>query len=278
MNLGPAPSPPTPAPPTATSLTKMPTPPSLFVLVPGFGGPHIPEKLDILQKNIARIQSFPWAKLHITICVYDTTTFMHVPSLLREHPCITWVYEPGIVGQYIHKWARPSATAAYDYVMIILDDVELQENMDFNALLQLDRMFAFDIYSPTMTHDSMYQFNYMLTEPEKDVVSIKITCACEAFCYFMRLSAYEKYYPLVDPTNNPWLWGLDMCLYKVFGMRIGLLNHMTMKHHYKNECYTLRPDANPMDGREHLFQTLGVTAQELSEQKAILYWIFATPT
>lgn len=247
---------------------------SLFVIVPGFGGPHVRHKVEILRSNLAVIEKYPWKTLQVRVCVYDNNAAFDIPSDLRDHPRIHWIFETGIVGQFIHKWASPNEIAThFDYVMILLDDIELSvDNFDFSTIIRWDNMFHLDIYSPSMTPTSKYQFQYMLQKPNQPY-HISVTSACEAFCYFMPSASYSKYYQHIDPIRNPWLWGIDMCIHKYLGMRVGLINCMTMHHYYKNECYAQRPDADPTKGYNSVLARFGVTSEELADQKAVMYYI-----
>lgn len=250
-------------------------PPSLFVIVPGFGRPHLAEKFDILRNNLQVIQSYPWSKLKIRVCVYDPDAIASLPEDLRNHPDIEWIVEPGIVGQYIKRNAHPETVAGYTYMLIVLDDIKLHNNVSFDTLLRYDAMFRFDIYSPSMCSESKYQFEYMLSKPAM-ISHILATTACEAFCYFMPLASFTKYYEHIEPDKNPWLWGMDMCILKCIGLRPAILNHMVMTHYYKNECYALRADKDPVEGYNYVMEKYGVSTAELSEQKAVLYHIIDT--
>ena len=245
----------------------------LFVIIPGFGGPHYEKKIQILQNNISILQSSDWSQLDIRVCVYDEAIMSYVPMELINHPNITWIHKRGIVGQFIHEFATPELVSLYDYILIILDDIELYPSVDFKKIVATDKILKMDIYSPCMTLDSKFQFKYMLHIPDQPP-SIKITPACEAFCYFMRSDVYPSYWKHIDPQRNPWIWGLDMCLLKCLGLRACIFNHMEMKHWYKNECYHMRPDSNPCDGYNSVIEKFGVTSEELADQPAILYWIF----
>lgn len=247
--------------------------PSLFVIIPGFGGPHYKEKVAFLENNLKILRKCAWSRLTIRICVYDPDIFLYVPDCLRSDPSIEWIVEQGIVGQFIHKHAPPQIVETYDYVLIILDDIELEPSVDFERVTKIDKVFHMDVYSPCMTLDSKYQFQYMLHVPHP-LCHMKVVSACEAFCYFMPTSSYHKYYMHIDPVNNPWIWGLDMGIHKCLGLRVIILNNMLMKHHYKNECYQMHPDINPCDGYNHVLSKFNVTSTDLADQKAVLYWIF----
>lgn len=252
---------------------------SLFVLVPGFGGPHEQEKVRILENNLGILRKMQWAKLEIRVCVYDEGIMKAVPHYLRNDPCIRWIMEKGIVGQYIYKYATPEYVKEnFDFALIVLDDIELQECVDFNKMIQIHDMFHLDLYSPSMTHDSKYQFKYMLHMPEQGNehmrLLMKITCACEAFCYFIPNASYQKYWKHIEPETNPWIWGLDMCLYKCLHLRPGVINTMQMKHHYKNECYSQHPHINPYDGFLSVLDKYKVTKEELQDQRSVIYSVF----
>ena len=280
---------------------------SLFVIVPGFGAPHTQKKLEILQSNLAIIRSHPWTSLEVVVCAYDseTTYDMHPrcsstyepigstydsESTYDMHPrCsstyeplgsthdsesfpgVRWVEEKGVVGDFIRRHASAITT---DYVMILLDDVELQPDVNFTQLLEFQRQFQFDIVSPTLTRKSKYQFEYMRTNPFEPY-DIKVVACCECFCLFFPAAAYQKYYALLTP-HNPWLWGLDMMLWKVFGFNIGMLNRMTMHHHYKGESYAPHLP-NPAEGYQYEIKKYGVNNDDLVNQPAEHYWITMNP-
>lgn len=246
--------------------------PSLFVIIPGFGPPHIDVKVNILEKNLRHIRSYPWKCLKIRVCVYDARAISAIPDHLLRDPGIEWVLSPGIVGQFIHRFAPPAITNEFDYVLLLLDDVELMPNVDFGCILEYDNMFHFDIYSPSMTPTSKIQFEYMVFAPNSPC-HLAVTSACEMFCYFMPSKSFAKYYGHLEPDNNPWLWGMDMCILKCIGLKPVIINYMNMHHHFKNECYALRPDQKPEEGYKFVMKKYNVTTEELAAQHAVLYYL-----
>jgi hypothetical protein len=44
---------------------------SLFVIIPGYGGPNVETKRRILISNVKTIRSGGWGRVHIRICCYD---------------------------------------------------------------------------------------------------------------------------------------------------------------------------------------------------------------
>jgi len=228
------------------------------------GEPHLEHKLALLKSNLAILRTS--MRLKVSVCCYQ-------PVPTWDEPDVTWHVKKGIVGEFIMEFANPDAIQE-EYVMILLDDVELQPNFDGNKLIEYQKRFGFDILSPTLTRKSKYQFEYMRTTPGTEY-QLKITPCCECFCMFFPHASYQKYYNLLTP-HNPWLWGLDMMLYKVFQFRIGMLNKMTMHHHYKGESYDGLVD--PSKGREYEFNTYHQTEKELARQVSEHYWITENPS
>lgn len=242
--------------------------PSLHVFISGFGAPHAEEKKRILRNNMAIINKHAWSRVHYTICCYDDTDL----SEYDGHDNVRIIRDPLIVGQYIEKYLVPDTrSTAFDYILCTLDDIELQPDMDWEKLIHYTHYFDLDIVSPSMTYDSKYQFRYMLHDPQHTQPCLKITAALEYFCYFMRPSSYAKYYPHVNGQRNPWMWGLDMLLSKHVGVKTAVVNHMTMKHWYKNESYAVRTDANPCDGYNYVLERYNETTDGLACQPSVFY-------
>ena len=244
-------------------------------MIPGFGQPHLEEKLRILKTNLCKLAAFPGARVDVTLCVYDDSDVDPVVSaLLAEFAprlCIHVVREPGIVGQFLLRHAPPAKTSQYNYVMLLLDDVELQEDWDWGTVLRLKKQFHLNIVSPSLTPSSNYQYEYMRTIPSSPC-SLKLAAAAEMFCYFMDSESYAAYYKYLDAAN-PWLWGIDLVLHKHAGFHIGLLNHVTMHHHYQSTCYGNFPDIQPYDCFLKYLDRFHETPQTLAELPAAYYLI-----
>jgi hypothetical protein len=247
---------------------------ALFVLITGFGNPHWEHKLTILENNLKKITAYPWAYVDITICQFEDPNKYKIPQVLIDTYKLNIKYEAGIVGHFIKRWANPVTLKGYDYVLLLLDDIELI-NMDFKKLLSYQKEFGLDILSPCLTLDSKYQYKYLLHMPSSNV-NLKIASVCEYFCMFFPISSFSKYYEHVH-EDNPWMWGLDLVLHKHLGMKIGILNTMQMKHWYKSESYELRPDADPAEGYHRCIKRYGETPDSLANQIAIRYYIIETP-
>jgi hypothetical protein len=206
---------------------------NLFVLIPGFGEPHWDEKCAILDKNLAVIRRGPWQTVETHVCVYTTTgrRLDHVERIVPH-------YAPGIVGKFMLEHAHPDALQAkgFTHLLLLLDDVELQDDVDWARALRLYDDLTLDVVSPCLTTDSQVQYPYMVTKAATSNADAFLVNACEMFCYLMDMHGLRRYYRLLDP-ENPWLWGIDLILVKHGKLRVALLNRMTAKHWYKGEGY-----------------------------------------
>lgn len=250
------------------------TAPSLHVFLSGFGAPHVDEKRRIFRNNKAVIEASAWSRVRYTVCCYDDTDW----SEWEHDASITVIREKGIVGQFLHRHLVPGTPAVdgFDYLLLLLDDVELTpRTVHLTEMIRWMNEFQLDVISPCMTMDSKVQFDYMKHDSTLRWPAMRVTTVLEYFCYLTRPIWYSRYYRLIDPVHNPWGWNLDMMLYKRFGFRVGVLNHMLMKHWYKGESYASRQDANPHDGAAFVLRKWGVTAHELATQPAVRYLILS---
>lgn len=244
---------------------------SLYVLISGFGTPHWDHKVAILKNNLERIHDMTvWKKIKVCICQYSDPLIYQLPNEWMELYDIEIIYEKGIVGEFIHRYATPSRIAGYDYILCLLDDIELQQ-IQWDPMIRYVKDLDFDLLSPSLSLDSKHQYKYMLHEPY-NLSTIKVTSCCEYFCIFASTRNFKKYYDHVDP-NYPWMWGLDLILKKYLGLKVGVVNTMVMKHWYKNESYQDCPNIQPMIGYDAIVAKYGETKEALAEQSAVLYYI-----
>jgi len=271
--------------------------PSLFVLVPGWGAPHLAEKTAILAKNIARIASYPWSSVSVRVCVYDSAPEARLdPSEIRAafaaaaaaasaapapNVIAEVFYESGAPGDFVRRFAAPDdpAVCDADYALLLLDDVELQPDTDFAEMLRYQREFGPAIVSPTLTYDSLHVFPHMLqgaANPAGGIgayasrsCSAAVTPVCEFFAYFMDTAVtLRRYHAFLDP-ENPWMWGMDLLLYRRMGIKTILLSGVTMRHYFKGSGAAPETFA----ARRAYLAKHGETEESVAQQAPFLYYI-----
>lgn len=251
----------------------------LYVVIPGFGKPHLQEKIAIFENNMRVLSSYPY-EWYLTVCIYDEDLSIReklqsiVMSYLPEtHIC--FIQEKGIVGQFIKKYASPQQLLnnSIQYVMLLLDDVELiASSWSWNKLIYDYNQQGYDLCSPTMTHDSKYLFSYMLTKHvwnERNIDAIFITSACEFFCYFMNLKTYVRYYNEIQETH-PWMWGIDLVLTKHLHLKVAMLNYLQMKHYFQNTSTYSESTLEVFEKMREYLDKYKETQESLALQPAIL--------
>lgn len=260
---------------------------SLIVIIPGFGEPHLDQKIEILHQNIRILSNHPWKSLSIHVFVYTPNESLETTTaqLLTQLPSNVYFhkgprFDHGIVGEFIKLTKDVIAFENTSHVLILLDDVELKEPWNWKRLLFYQSFFDIDILSPTLTLDSAYVFPYMLHEivPEKNNSILKFTSACELFCMLMRKDAFEKYRAAIDTDVNPWLWGLDLVLFKYLKFKVALANAFTMKHYFQNknaDSYDINPKKrNPFHDMRVFLKRFDETQESLANQPAVLFRVF----
>jgi hypothetical protein len=254
----------------------------LLVVIPGFGPPHTSIKLDILTSNLNLLNAASATGVFTSVdvrifCYSDDAQVKRKLAAIQIPPHVNTdiIYIKGIVGEFLYKHVKPDHDG-YDYVMLLLDDIRLQEDVCFRRMLKLMDDFRLDIVSPTLTESSKILFPYMVTQrPTR--FELKIVPACEMFCYFMTRDAYKRYHAYLTP-ENPWLWGMDLLVGNKFGLRVGLLNAMRMHHYFQRTCYDQFPNLDPFKCMHAYLANYGETQQSLAQLPAAYYYIVSSNT
>jgi hypothetical protein len=277
--------------------------PSLFVLIPGWGAPHLREKRAILGVNLKRIASHHWSSVHIRVCVYDASPEARLDpgdihaafiaaaeaaaAVPRPKVIVEVLYDAGAPGDFIRRFAAPDdpAVCDADYALLLLDDVELQPDTDFAEMLRYQRDFGPAIVSPTLTYDSLHVFPHMLQGAAAADAgsglgvgvgayaprgpSASVTPVCEFFAYFMDTAVtLPRYHAFMDP-ENPWMWGADLLLHCRMGIKAILAGGVTMRHHFKGSGATPETFA----ARRAYLAKHGETEESVAQQAPFLYHI-----
>ncbi len=232
----------------------------LLVIIPGFGNPHWDTKVDILRKNIASVSAyFQEYAFHIIQYTQDK----QLPEDILTNPNIHVVHDKGILGRNIHVHAPPSILDTHqpDYVMILLDDLELEAPVDWEHVLTMQKELDLDILSPVLTERRMSYWPFMIHYDDPALVA-QITTRCELFCYFMKPDAYKTYYTFCDP-QNPWMWGMDFMIVSHMKLRVGILNRVRMLHHFWRTEDTNDPNHCPRKDCDAYLAKYGTSWDEL---------------
>lgn len=239
----------------------------LLVIVPGFGESNWDAKVEILRKNIDTVRGF---FTEYTFRIVQYTLEKDLPADILSDANIEVIKDTGILGRNLHVHAPPSYVDDQkpDYVMLILDDVELQAPFDWQQVLGLSQAMNLDVASPVLTSRSMTVWNFMTRVSDPNVIAAIMT-RCELFCYIMKPSAYAKYYSFVDPMN-PWMWGMDFMLHTHMNLRVGLLQNVCMIHHFWRTSPTHDPKHDPSKDQQTYLEKYSVNWNELQQLPSVI--------
>lgn len=233
----------------------------ILVVLPGFGGNNIKEKIEIFCHNLKNIsKNLKDHSIDFEIFNFDKTCYNLASFNFNEngnkYPNINIINENmirGVVGEFLYKYITPSFVNQknYEYVMILLDDVMLI-NTDFSKMMKIIDNYSYDILSPALTHESTC---HTIMKDSKNMCEItNYTCfrhvnAVELFCYFMKKDVYNKYHSILDEKTS-WLWGIDFSLHNL-GFKCGIVDSFLVKHMYPRGMsnYSNLPD--PEEEMEH---------------------------
>lgn len=200
----------------------------LLVTIPGIGDNHFEEKKIILKNNINIIKKTFSGDIDFLLFNYSNNDF----SIFEN---VKVIKEKGIIGQFIFNKLKPDSLKEYDYIILMLDDIELSDNFNIDEMINIYNDNNLDILSPSLTKDSKFSHNGFMLENEKFEGKLRIVNFCEYFLYIMSIESYTRYWNLFDEKTY-WLWGIDLCLDKQ-GFKMGIINDFKIKHYYISESY-----------------------------------------
>ena len=210
---------------------------TLDVIIPSIGRPHFDEKLVLLRQNLATLTKCESVVVSVHCFLYSSGAeeLARVVDVLVSAVPVERVVvhmEPGHLGSFMYRYIQPEFMRRYDYMMFLLDDIELPRDFDVASWIACYKLYDVDVLSPTMSLSSSSQ---TIMKKPAEVVSgqIRDVDFLEFFCYLMTPSVYAKYYTLLD-ENTRTLWGVDLLMHGR-GLRMGIHNNVEMVHHYSRE-------------------------------------------
>ena len=233
-----------------------------LIVIPGFGAPHILEKLEILKHNLPFFEP-----LHADIHIFCYSEEAVGALGMLEVPCMKVTYEKGIIAQFLHRHITPHVTDRYDRIIITLDDVQFDSSVDFAKLWDLKIVNGLDVVSPVLAERKMSWWAHMIHDPSPKASVIRRLTMTELFCYVMDKEAYKKYYNFIDAAN-PWTWGMDFLIYHEMKLNVALVNNMCMHHHFSNP--RLPEHSDPRIDAEAYLAKYGLTMEQASQRNFYL--------
>ena len=199
---------------------------NFLLIIPGYGGKEWEIKSVCINKSINKIKNTCPENSNFTIKIfnYDSSPNNFNFGEFEE------IIKPGILGEFIYNYVKPSLVENYDYIILMLDDIILQDNFNLKDALNILNLHNLDLISPSLTLDSIHTHRESLVDLN-NTSNNKIGRICnfvEFFFYIIPSKSYNNYYSLFY-KDTKWMWGIDYCMDHL--MKMCILDNMNMKHY-----------------------------------------------
>lgn len=239
----------------------------ILVAVCGVGNPNFDKKITGIINNIDIIEKTAPVKYYnnIDFIFYCYDNSLQDQLVPRKNCKI--IRETGYVGEFIYKHLQPEAVACYDRIIVMLDDIVIQPDFNIAKIMKIQDDYDFDLISPTLTQDSEFSYEFMLCKTTENNNYVMSTRFVEFFMYIMKpySDSYAKWLSCFD-QHTKYMWGIDNILNLEHGLKLGLINNMTIKHLFKGELCNWR---NGDDERKRVFNNI-VTKHQKNNTKTVI--------
>ena len=185
----------------------------ILVIIPGISDLKL---IPVLKSNISKLKE---TVNEVSIHLYDYKNF-NLDNIVTVDKIIQ-----GDLNLYEVFIYYDNYVDNYDYILILLDDVYLN-NFQLDYMINNHEKHNLDISSPSITLDSCWSHANMKTRNENN---IDILYSLELFCYLLKPNSYHLWTSIMDPENG-FGWFIDLNLYKILGLNLGLFHNLTVAH------------------------------------------------
>ena len=238
---------------------------NFLLVIPGYGGKEWITKSDCINQSINKIkQTAPENSIFtIKIFNYDSSPNNFNFGDFEE------TIKPGILGEFIYNYIKPALVENYDYIILMLDDIILQDNFNLKEALVILNLYNLDLISPSLTVDSVHTHRETLVDLH-NANNSKIGRICnfvEFFLYIIPAKSYHKYFKFFH-ENTKWMWGIDYCMGCL--MKMCILDNMNMKH-YLSSYNSIETMAIRQIEIKYLLSQVPNIIQKTGRKKYIIY-------
>jgi hypothetical protein len=184
----------------------------LLYYLAAIGKPYFETKIDILTKNLFYIYKDINASFDIIINSYELNVDISHIINKTKFPFLNNIYIHYQTGHLIELWSNNpyhKCIAQYDYILFILDDVEI-DNVNIHKLVEIKNTHNLNFISPRVENST---WDYMKLKVSN---TLRITNRIEIFCLLLNYPDFVKFLSINDIQNKN-TWGVDyiMAHYKI---------------------------------------------------------------
>ena len=136
----------------------------------------------------------------------------------------TFIHEPGIVYQYFKKYLTPERCRPYDYIVLGIEDVDIDDFCwrRFAAIMERNRL---DVASPALSARSHSPHAIMFRQP--DGVG-RLVDVIEVFITVFDARAWPAFRALIEDDYNYWGWGYLQLAQSACDYKMGIVDSETI--------------------------------------------------
>jgi hypothetical protein len=190
--------------------------------VAALGSNNLDKKLAILYNNLNYIHNDIQTDFDVIINCYDNydvinnymTQFKFISNKMFHN-------KSGVLTELFLTNPYNHMLKDYDYILFILDDVEIQ-NVNINNMIAVKKKYNIEIISPGVinaTHKFMYSHNNKI---------LTINNALEVFCLLLSYNDFVRFLSM-HTIKNKWMWGADF-LFGHYNIKAGVYFDNYVKH------------------------------------------------
>ena len=195
-----------------------------------FGNPNIKEKYKFLINNLIILNKCQ-IYIDLYISIYDDS-IINIPKKLYNKLYIS--RKKGYLLQLVKKneYLQNIFKFNYDYVLFILDDIELSSDFNLHSLLNKFKLKnnKIDIITPVIINDGWKHLSKYINNKN---IKYYTSTIVEFFMYIMKPSTLYKYLNCFDNDFHTF-WGYDFLIVLYFKFNIIIDNENIAKHYYRN--------------------------------------------
>ena len=179
-------------------------------------------KLNILAKNLKYIYSELNTNFDIVINCYNSedviNNFMQQFTFINKKMVHN---KPGVLTELFLTNPHNAALSAYDYILFMLDDVEIQE-MHLRDMIRVKEKYNIEILSPKVINSS----HAFMNSYNKNILTLNN--ALEVYCLLLKYKDFQRFLS-IHTLENKWMWGADF-LFGYFNIISGVYHKYSVKH------------------------------------------------
>jgi hypothetical protein len=195
---------------------------SFVYYLAAIGENGLQQKLAILSKNLNYIYNNIKTNFDIVINCYNSYDIIN--NFLQQFTFLgkkMFHNKPGVLTELFLTNPHNATIGVYDYILFMLDDVEIQE-MNLFAMINIKEKATIEVLSPKVlnsTHSFMNSYDSNI---------LTINNVLEVYCLLLTYKDFLRFL-LMHTIENKWMWGADF-LFGFFKIKAGVYNKCVVKH------------------------------------------------